>query len=226
VETSEPPLSLEERIEDFLDHLCAPLVGIVPYRERHSLREEARLHLECLIAEYREDNHTLEAAVEAAFREFGEPWQSGEEFLREWRPKPSPRGAGLLVRNATTHAFAWFGLPTVLCLLLTERYVLTPRQEGLLPYLFALAFVSPLIAGILTGWSVPRKAGQGIGRAVSLLALISLSVGATLLPKSEGLLFGLFQFGYWLPIGWVSATSAATTLQQYKRHRFLRFARR
>jgi hypothetical protein len=225
VETSEPPLSLEERSEDFLDHLCAPLVGIIPYRERSYLREEARLHLECLIAEYQEGDHTRETAVEAAFREFGEPWQSGEEFLREWRPKTASRGARLLVRNATTHAFAWFGLPTVLCLLLTEHIVLTPRQEGLLPYLVTLAFVSPLIAGMLTGWSVPLKAGQGIRRAVSLLALLSLAVGVLLLPKSEGTLFGVFQFGYWLPIGWIAATSTATTLQQYRRHRFLRFAR-
>jgi hypothetical protein len=225
VEVSEPPLSVEERIEDFLDHLCAPLVGIVPYRERHALREEVRLHLECLIAEYQEKSAS-EAAIEAAFREFGEPWQSGEEFLGEWRPKPSPKGARRLVRSATMHAFAWFGLPTVLCLLLTERTILYPQQEWLLPYLFVLAFASPLIAGMLTGWSVPQKAGLGIGRAVSLLALLSLAVGMTLLPKLEGLLFGVFQFGYWLPIGWVTATSTATTLQQYRRHRFLRFARR
>jgi hypothetical protein len=111
-------LSAPERIEDFLDHLCAPLVGVIPYRERALLREEARQHLESLIAEYEEQESTLDGAIEAAFREFGEPWRSGEELLREWRPAPSPKRARCLILNATLHSFAVFGSLSVICLLL------------------------------------------------------------------------------------------------------------
>ena len=38
----------DEQIEDFLDHLCAPLIGIVPYRERFAFRQEAHAHIDGL----------------------------------------------------------------------------------------------------------------------------------------------------------------------------------
>jgi hypothetical protein len=219
-------LSAHERIEDFLDHLCAPLVGVIPYRERALLREEARQHLECLIAEYAEQEATLDGVIEAAFREFGEPWRSGEEILREWRPVPSPKGARRLIRNATLHAFAGFGPLSVICLLLMERYTLYPGQFWVLPFLGALAFTAPLLAGIFIGFTAPSRAGQGTLRAVGLLAFLSLLVGLLLLPKTVGICFSLFQIGYWLPVGWVTATSTATSLRQYQRQHFLRPVRR
>jgi len=41
-----------DRIKDYLDYLCAPLLGVVPYAERRSLREEARGHLPEIAAEF------------------------------------------------------------------------------------------------------------------------------------------------------------------------------
>jgi hypothetical protein len=48
----EGPLERSDRIEDYLDYLCAPLLGAVPYAERRSLREEARAHLLDIVAEF------------------------------------------------------------------------------------------------------------------------------------------------------------------------------
>ena len=43
------PLFCDERVEDYLEHLAAPLVGIVPYPERRAFRQEAHAHIEGLI---------------------------------------------------------------------------------------------------------------------------------------------------------------------------------
>jgi hypothetical protein len=54
-ETSTPPADLpcaDPRIEDYLDHVCAPLVDRVPYTERTALRAELRTHLASLAEAY------------------------------------------------------------------------------------------------------------------------------------------------------------------------------
>jgi hypothetical protein len=215
-----------ERIEDCLDHLCAPLVGIVPYRERQSFRWEVRLHLEGLVEEYREQTDSPEAAVEAALREFGEPWQTGEAFVRNWSSDLSARRVNRRSKAPFAHAFAWFCPPTVLCLLLIEQYSLVSEQEWLLAMLSALVIVAPVLAGFLTGATTRGKIGREIVCVVSLLALFSLLTGTLLLPKMAGVLFGLFQLIYWLPTGWLSAAATVALLRQHRRQRFLHPARR
>jgi hypothetical protein len=216
---------VDERMEDYLDHVCGPLIGVLSYAQRAVLREEIRLHLEALIAEFEEQGQAPQEAAELAFGEMGEPWQLGEAILREWAPEAGTSRAHGRLRTEAIHAFAWFGSPTVLCLLLTELYVLYPRQEGVLPLLFLAALLAPFVAGVLTGISAPARAGRGVYMAVSLLSLVALVAGTLLWPKTEGLLFALFQWAYWTPAGWVSASVAASTARQHRRLRFLRLAR-
>src|SRR5712692_3300681 len=96
-----------ERVEDYLDHVCAPLVGIVPHTERAALRVEVAGHLAALIDEYEEVGLEPEAATHAALREHGEPWSLGQAFLEEWaRREP----VGRLARGTNAgalRAFAW-----------------------------------------------------------------------------------------------------------------------
>jgi hypothetical protein len=214
-----------ERVEDYLDHVCGPLVGTLPYERRAGLREEIRLHLEGLMAEFEEQGKPPQQAAELAFREMGEPWQLGEAILREWGPEAAATGAHGLLRTEAIHAFAWFGPLTVLCLLLTELYVLYPRQEAALPLLFLVALMAPFISGVLTGITAPARAGRGVWLAVSVLSVVALVAGLSLWPKTEGLLLALFQWAYWTPAGWVSASVAASTARQHRRLRFLRLAR-
>src|SRR5688572_4418190 len=61
------------RIEDYLDHVCAPLVGVVPYAKRQELRAELRSHLEALIATHQELGRGPEVAALEALRQFGDP---------------------------------------------------------------------------------------------------------------------------------------------------------
>lgn len=65
--------SSEELLQDYLDNLCAPLVGVVPYVERQSLRAEAEEHLLALIENKEAQGLFSEAAVEATLVEYGEP---------------------------------------------------------------------------------------------------------------------------------------------------------
>src|ERR1051325_4821180 len=83
-ETPAAQMHCGARVEDFLDNLCAPLIGIVPYGERNGFRQEAHAHIEALFREFLYQGKTRQAALEAALHEFGEPWQIGNAFLQEW----------------------------------------------------------------------------------------------------------------------------------------------
>src|SRR4051812_32552383 len=101
----EDPLLLE-RGEDYFDHLCGPLVGVVPFRERAAWREEVRFHLDALIEELCRDMTEAEA-TEQALREFGEPWQIGQVFTEEWSRRTPAGPVARLAGTASLYPFAW-----------------------------------------------------------------------------------------------------------------------
>jgi hypothetical protein len=215
----------EDRIEDFLDHLTGPLVGLVPFRERQALRLEVRAHLECLIEEIQAAGRTPDEALECALREFGDPWQTGEAILRERQETAGQRRVARAPGITALHGFAWFGPPGVLCLLLLEREVLAPAPPSLLLPIGAAALLGPVFGGCMTALTLPAKAGRAAVEGAGLLAGISLLAGLLLLPRTEVLLLGLFELVVWVPLGWLSAVSTVTTRRQSRRNRFLRDAR-
>src|SRR5688572_25868589 len=73
-------------IEDYLDHLCAPLVGAVPYPRRRELREEWGAHLDSLVEAHREMGYGPAGSVVEALRQFGPPEQVSRQWLQEVRP--------------------------------------------------------------------------------------------------------------------------------------------
>src|SRR5260370_38948195 len=75
----------DPRIEDYLDHVSAPLVGLVPYARRQELRAELRGHLEALAASYRELGSAPDTASEQALRQFGDPRELARRCADEWR---------------------------------------------------------------------------------------------------------------------------------------------
>jgi hypothetical protein len=210
----------EAYLEDFLDHLCAPLVGVMPYEQRASLRQEVRCHLECLVEEHADSGRSPEEALTAALREFGEPWVLGESLLREVRGEPERRKIPLL-GSATARALPWFGLPSAACLWLVTEGTLAFGRQGLLLWAGAVAVVTPCAAGVLTGLTAPAAADDGAARAIGVAALVSLAAGLLLLPHPEGLYFAFAQLAYWLPAGWVAARCTAFTLRQHRRFHFL-----
>jgi hypothetical protein len=217
--------SCDDRLEDYLEHLVAPLIGIVPFGERKAFRQEACAHLEGLICEYMWQGKDRQKATETALREFGEPWEVGQAFLQEWLQGTPEQRPALLIRKATFTAFAWFGVASMLILLLLEQVIYEPSRDALLPGIGLLAFFAPFVAGALAGAMYPTQAGRGVRNAVWLLTVHAFATGLLLLPRYEVLAFAGWVLLFWLPAGWVSARVSASYLRQARRQRFWRIAR-
>ncbi len=219
-------LRWNERTEDYLDHLCAPLVGIVPYAERQSLRAEAQEHLWALIEDGRAQGLDTAAALEAALREYGEPWQTGQAFVDAWCQRQIPESRlARCMGVAVLRAFAWFGAASVFNLLLLQAYAMVPGWRAAYLPLFSLALLSPVIAGGLTGGTVAIGSTRAVATVVALLSLHSFAAGVLMLPHREGLYFALFQLLFWLPVGCLSAWGTASLVRHLRRSRFLNWAR-
>lgn len=214
----EPPGEdgVQALLGDYLDHLCAPLLGIVPYAQRRRLRAEAEDHLLALAEDFEAEGFSPAEAVVVALREYGEPWRVGQDWAEAWLGGASASRLSRLADAATLRAFGWFGVFAVLNLLLLEGYALGPSQASTLPLIQCLAVVSPVAAGALTGMGLASRTGVGICRALALLALASAAVGLLLLPRQEGLIFAAFQFVFWLPVGCLSATVAGSLRRQLR----------
>ena len=212
-----------ERIEDYLDHLCAPLVGVVPYAERQNLRFEAREHLLEIAAEFEAEGQKPETALTNAMQAHGEPWRIGESFLRAWDGTASRRHSARPTQTEAAHAFAWFGMETVAVLLLTENYVLG-GQDALLPWLCLAVVLAPIVAGGLTGWNAPVVTGRGTLSALVLLIGVSLLAALSLLPDRTGLYIVAFQLIYWLPVGCGAARLTRRAYRAFRRAHYLPFA--
>lgn len=217
----------DEQVEDYLDYLCVPLTGAIPYRERRRFRMEVHNHIDGLIREYRSQGVALPEAVQAALCEFGEPGQVGQDFLQEWS-QGSPRvGAGAVMRATLLRAFGLFGIATVLNLFAIQHYAEEgPGVTDPFPYLLTLAVLAPLVAGCLTGLARPARIRAGTGYAILLCVAASTAVGLVMLPQTEGLVFALFQLLFWLPAGCLATLGAATLARQHRRLRYWRSARR
>ncbi len=63
----------DARVEDYLDHIYAPMVGRLPYKRRVELRREMRSHISQLVAAHEELGSDRGEAVTAALRQFGAP---------------------------------------------------------------------------------------------------------------------------------------------------------
>lgn len=217
---------VQAQIEDYLDYLCAPLLGTVPYPQRQRFRREAADHLFGLAEDFAAAGSlTPEDAVAQALREYGEPWPLGQSFADAWRTGEEHRYRVRFADPATVRAFGCFGVFTVATLLLLETSLLQPGASSWQPYMVCLAVVSPLIAGVLTGFGLHSRMRSGILRAVGTLAAASGVVGLLLLPHEEGLQFAAFQLLFWLPVGTLSAAVTAGLARQFRLRHFPRTTR-
>lgn len=221
---SDAPSAEDDRraqIEDYLDYLCAPLLGLVPHAQRRRLRLETEDHLLALVEDFGAEGFAPDEAVSVALREYGEPWRIGQDFAEAWLSGPHPCRFARFTDAATLRAFGWFGVFSVLTLLgMEQQYVLGPFQESLMSPLYCLAILSPIAAGVLTGLALNPSTGSGVLRAMTLLGLISAATGVLVLPRLQILQFALFQFVFWLPTGYLSAIVAAGLRRQVRLQNF------
>lgn len=216
---------VQAQIEDYLDYLCAPLLGTVPHSQRQRFRREAADHLLGLAEDFAAEGLSPEDAVSHALHEYGDPWRLGQSFADAWRTSEEHCYRLRFADAATVRAFGWFGIFTVANLLLLEATLFQPGASWWQPDVACLAVASPLIAGILTGLGLHSQMRSGIFRSVGTLAAASGAVGLLLLPRWEGVQFAAFQLFFWLPVGSLSATVTAGLAHQFRLRHFPRTIR-
>jgi hypothetical protein len=211
-ETPAPPANLlraDPRVEDYLDHLCVPLVGRVPYAARATLRSELRAHLEALIDAAEELGRERDGAVWLALAQFGDPDALGREWLRGWL-RGEPARPVRSARPAAFVAFGCFGLATSMAIaLLVASATMSSRLSFLNPLwpgLFVL--LMPLLAGMATGLLSPGRQALGTFYALALLILVT-NLGASVLVNgwefNDLPAIGIVQSVCWIPIGCAAA---------------------
>jgi hypothetical protein len=210
----------DPRIDDYLDHVYAPLVGVVPYARRQELKAELRAHLETLAASYEEVGSMPDAAVVLALRQFGDPRDLSRAWAQEWRRAGSSAPIQPAWRSMK-RALGWFGPATLLAFVMSGIVTAAciGRLEGSAPNpLLLLALINgliPIAAGIATGRRSPARPALGAFFALAAL-FVPMSGVSLLLTRSsgDGLIWDLLsdlgllaclQTLSWLPIGCAAA---------------------
>jgi hypothetical protein len=209
-----------DRISDYLDHLCTPLVGLVPYAARQKLRMEAEDHLCALMAEFAAKGLGPTDALDAAMKEHGEPWGIGQAYADEWMRGSFDRHHNRFVVPYILHGLAWVGMASIPTLLLVEQDCMAYNIP--MEWVVLVAALAPLLAGGLTGLTAPTRPARAYCCALLLHILVSFAAGALLLPEPDGIRFACFQLAFWLPAGCASAWTAAYFRLLHRRQRFLR----
>jgi hypothetical protein len=204
-----PPAVLpraDPRIEDYLDQVCAPLIGWVPYAARVELRAELQAHLDSLVAAYQELGSSPDAAVRAALAQAGDPQVVARDWVREWEGILPPREAPSAWRSILV-AVGSFGFATNLALALLRLVQDTgalnqPWHYGLFYALLAAAL--PFLAGLTTGLLSPVRPARAAFAALVLLippAALALPWFLRYTSWDVALVVGWLQSMSWVPIG-------------------------
>lgn len=203
----------DDTLDDFLDHVCAPLVGVVPFVRRRQLRAELRELVEMRI----EDGLSPEQAI----RELGDPHEAGLRFQAEWEQQPLGRRPGRWFRTGMAIALAHFGIVSALILtaLFLARYEDMPEMAMLGG---GLSGLGPL-AGVPLGWLHPARAAQNAALATSVVGLHALLAALTVgVAAGAFLRHAAIVFLVWLPLGALFASWSAEGGRRVRRRRFWR----
>lgn len=231
-----PPSDL---IEDYLDHVCAPLVGVIPFDERSRFREEAGFHIDRLQHSYQAEGLSPEDAVLKAIQTYGEPARVSDRCLESYQENRVQSPLFKRIGSGNFIAFCIFGIAQILYTALLQLHVFLPSGEAyrlpmspaearmLLPepfpipqswgdfaFLYGFPLLAPLVAGFLVGLAVPFGASKSVFQAMMPIVIYSFVVGSFMIPITTGLLFALFQAVYWIPIGCLAAAIGTTYAQR------------
>lgn len=240
-------LTPAEMIEDYLDHICAPLLGIVPYPERARLREETGFHIEQRANDYRLQGMEEREAVLRAIQMVGNSEKVGQTFLETWF-KHQPQGRlGRYIGLANAYAFVPFMVATLaVTWLLMLRVFLLPdpkiitfglsyaqirhvipepiplpetNWESLL--LYGISIFAPIAAGWWTGVRVPYGAARAVYQVMLPLVIYTFLLSAVVMPRQEGVGLALVEMFYWIPVGCATAHVAGLITWRRRSRRFV-----
>lgn len=224
------PLGPNPLIEDYLDRLSAPLVGVVPAQDRLRLRAEAGAHLERQVERALltggDENEAIRQAIEA----YGPAAIVAREYIETWYANGVQGPLYDRFGRANLTAFSRFAVAHVLFGLLLQFRVFLPSEAAyslpispadtrrFLPAPFpvpedptfgllstAYLLLAPIVAGWLTGLAVPVGASRSAAHAMLPIVAFSFCAGSLVLPMTEGIAFAFVQVVYWLPAGMLAA---------------------
>lgn len=224
------PLGSNPRIEDYLDRLTAPLVGVVPSEDRLRLRTEAAAHLERQAERAVLSGGDEIEATERAIEAYGPAAVVAREYLETWFENGVNGPLYARFGRANLVAFTRFAIAhTLFGLLLQVRVFLPSEAAYSLPIspaearrflpaplpvpedpafgLLSTAYLlfAPLVAGWLTGLAIPVNASRSAAHAMLPIVAFSFCAGSLVLPMTEGIAFAFIQVVYWLPAGMFAA---------------------
>ncbi len=218
-------------IENYLDHLCGPLIGLVPHLDRVRFRDEAKFNIEGRMDMYLRDGMPPLDAAREAIEKYGDSKELSDRFLAEWMQHQQ---TGLFRQLGKSNAYAgmFFSQATFLALLILIWRIYVPSTakykiniDEVRTYLpppipipdagsqtwvfFGVLIFAPIVAGWLTGQFAIVHAAQAVFRAQVLLTLGTFFLGSAMLPQTDGIFVALVQLLWWLPAGCLTAHLAA-----------------
>lgn len=206
-ETMDP----DELVEDYLDHLCAPLVGIVPYLERRQLRCDAAFFLERLSRDAILEGMDRQAAVVEAIRRYGDSQELSERFLAEWTRYRERGALAQRLGLAKLYGSLFFGQATLWGLLMG------PQAST---FFVSYCLVAPLFAGVLVGRCAPTVSARALMPVILGCTLLASLAALFAFPGGDGVVLPAFQILWWLPAGgFVAQAVAALTRRSLVRFR-------
>ena len=198
------------RLEDYLDHVCAPLIGLVPYARRQELRGELRSHLEALAASHVELGSAPDVALIRSLHQFGDPHAIARHWAREWT-HPSPARPLQPAWRTIPWALGCFGTASLVVFLILQTMASESDGSIRTAWMGLLLFgaVLPVLAGITTGLLAPARHALGSFFALALLVPPFVALGTNpLMPALLGyhwtnssIAMALMLAICWLPIG-------------------------
>lgn len=195
----------DPRLLSFLDRLVEPLERTLSAKEIAEYRLQALAHLEMMAADLREfEGVSASDAVGRALREYGRPDLLAIGFLDERCKGTRPVGFARGARSATLWSFVWFGLASAIFVGIASLAAMWPGLSGLTSSLPSLGGALPIMAGYLTGRTVPTGNLAAALPAFLFLTLYAALAAALMRPFEEAARLTLGEAVLAVPLGGVS----------------------
>jgi len=240
---SDARCELHPLFQRYAFELDRSLIGEVSAEDRAVLVDEALFVVERIANERLLLGDSPDEAAAFALSEYGSSRQVSAIHIEGHYEANPPSSLLRRFGRANALSFGLFGCATLASLVLLQLKIFIPNGEPIrllfspaqarifvpdpLPFpeltpLFilsaAFAIFAPVVFGWIVGQQVPVRAGAVVYRTQSPIILGTFVVGCTLLPIKDGLLFGVWQVVFWLPVGCLSAHLSSSSARRKRAH--------
>lgn len=190
-----------DMLEDYLDRVCAPLVGTVPRLKREEIRARVRTRINEFAAAHQELGSTPEEAIEFAIIQCGDATLISRRWLTQQAEQRQVQKHGTSLRQtlsdrllggagaATATAAVTFGLPYLADVTKTSGNWWAAHSDNTVTYYRICLFAIPLISGILTGITAKHKPVRGVVNALAIMTIPAIIIPGLVLGMSYAHIF-------------------------------------